>query len=67
LINVGSALCDQGLSGGTTVSATMTAAHMAGVEVFITGGIGGVHRDFHTCALTISTDLLIIFISFFFV
>ena len=31
-------------SGGTTVSATMLAAHAAGIEVFATGGIGGVHR-----------------------
>jgi pseudouridylate synthase len=29
---------------GTTVSATMIAAHAAGIEVFATGGIGGVHR-----------------------
>jgi pseudouridine-5'-phosphate glycosidase len=30
--------------GGTTVSATMIAAQMAGIPVFVTGGIGGVHR-----------------------
>lgn len=35
----------QGLSGGTTVSATMIAAHRAGISVFVTGGVGGVHRD----------------------
>lgn len=35
----------QGLSGGTTVSGTMIAAHNAGIPVFVTGGIGGVHRD----------------------
>ena len=34
----------RGLVGGTTVSGTMIASHMAGVEVFVTGGIGGVHR-----------------------
>lgn len=34
----------QGLSGGTTVSGTMIAAHKAGICVFVTGGIGGVHR-----------------------
>ena len=39
----------QGVSGGTTVSSTMAAAHVAGIEVFVTGGIGGVHRDFHAC------------------
>jgi pseudouridine-5'-phosphate glycosidase len=33
-----------GWSGGTTVSATMALAHAAGVAVFATGGIGGVHR-----------------------
>lgn len=35
----------QGLTGGTTVSATMIAAHRAGIPVFVTGGIGGVHRN----------------------
>jgi pseudouridine-5'-phosphate glycosidase len=30
--------------GGTTVAATMIAAHLAGIAVFATGGIGGVHR-----------------------
>ena len=34
----------QGLSGGTTVSGTMIAAHNAGIPIFATGGIGGVHR-----------------------
>jgi pseudouridylate synthase len=33
-----------GKSGATTVSATMLAAALAGIEVFATGGIGGVHR-----------------------
>jgi pseudouridine-5'-phosphate glycosidase len=35
----------QGGNGGTTVAATMTLAHRAGIQVFATGGIGGVHRD----------------------
>lgn len=30
--------------GATTVAATMIAAHLAGIRVFATGGIGGVHR-----------------------
>lgn len=30
--------------GATTVAATMIGAHLAGIEVFATGGIGGVHR-----------------------
>ncbi|MBN1179144.1 MAG: pseudouridine-5'-phosphate glycosidase [Anaerolineae bacterium] len=34
----------QGRTGGTTVAATMALAHRAGVAVFATGGIGGVHR-----------------------
>jgi pseudouridine-5'-phosphate glycosidase len=33
------------LSGGTTVAATAFLAHRAGVRVFSTGGLGGVHRD----------------------
>jgi pseudouridine-5'-phosphate glycosidase len=33
----------QGRTGGTTVAATMIAAHLAGIRVFATGGIGGVH------------------------
>jgi pseudouridine-5'-phosphate glycosidase len=32
--------------GATTVSSTMISAHMAGIDVFVTGGIGGVHRGF---------------------
>lgn len=34
----------QGITGGTTVAATMQLAHRAGIDVFATGGIGGVHR-----------------------
>ncbi len=34
----------QKASGGTTVAATLYAAHLAGIRVFATGGIGGVHR-----------------------
>ncbi|MCL2783300.1 MAG: pseudouridine-5'-phosphate glycosidase [Propionibacteriaceae bacterium] len=33
-----------GLSGGTTVAATAMLASLAGIEVFATGGLGGVHR-----------------------
>lgn len=40
--------------GGTTVSATMFVAHSAGVKVFVTGGIGGVHRG---TAGDVSADL----------
>ncbi|NWF64397.1 MAG: pseudouridine-5'-phosphate glycosidase [Chloroflexi bacterium] len=41
-------------NGGTTVAGTMLAAHMAGIKVFATGGIGGVHKE---SAFDISTDL----------
>lgn len=40
--------------GGTTVAGTMFAAHQAGIRIFATGGIGGVHRE---SRLDISTDL----------
>lgn len=34
----------KGLDGATTVAATMIISKMAGIKVFVTGGIGGVHR-----------------------
>ncbi len=43
-------------SGGTTVSATMFLAYKAGLKVFATGGIGGVHR-FWQESMDISADL----------
>ncbi|WP_290997973.1 pseudouridine-5'-phosphate glycosidase [Hoeflea sp.] len=43
-------------TGATTVAATMMAAHMAGIHVFATGGIGGVHRGAET-SFDISADL----------
>jgi pseudouridine-5'-phosphate glycosidase len=46
----------QELSGGTTVAATMRIAAMAGIHVFATGGIGGVHRG-ATTSMDISADL----------
>ena len=46
----------QGGTGATTVAATMIAAHLAGIEVFATGGIGGVHRGAET-SFDISADL----------
>jgi pseudouridine-5'-phosphate glycosidase len=42
------------VDGGTTVAGTMYAANMAGIKVFATGGIGGVHKE---SAFDISTDL----------
>jgi pseudouridine-5'-phosphate glycosidase len=44
------------LSGGTTVAATMIAAALAGISVFATGGIGGVHKGAET-SFDISADL----------
>ncbi|MBU0582144.1 MAG: pseudouridine-5'-phosphate glycosidase [Alphaproteobacteria bacterium] len=43
-------------TGGTTVAATMIAAHMAGIKVFATGGIGGVHKGAEA-SFDISADL----------
>jgi pseudouridine-5'-phosphate glycosidase len=45
-----------GSTGATTVAATMICAHLAGIEVFATGGIGGVHRGAET-SFDISADL----------
>ena len=45
-----------GRDGATTVAATMIAAHRAGIAVFATGGIGGVHRGVDE-TLDISADL----------
>lgn len=42
--------------GATTVAATMILAHQAGIEVFVTGGIGGVHRKAQE-TFDISADL----------
>ncbi len=45
-----------GGTGATTVAATMICAHLAGIKVFATGGIGGVHRGAET-SFDISADL----------
>jgi pseudouridine-5'-phosphate glycosidase len=44
------------LFGATTVAATMRIASMAGIRVFVTGGIGGVHRGAET-SMDVSADL----------
>ena len=49
-------LAAQGKDGATTVTTTMIIAHMAGIQVFATGGIGGVHRGAET-TMDISADL----------
>ncbi|KAJ3183475.1 hypothetical protein HDU87_006794 [Geranomyces variabilis] len=46
----------QKLVGATTVSGTMVIAHKAGIKVFVTGGIGGVHRGGET-SMDVSADL----------
>jgi pseudouridine-5'-phosphate glycosidase len=45
-----------GWTGATTVAATMICAHLAGIGVFATGGIGGVHRGAET-SFDVSADL----------
>ena len=49
-------LCARGEDGATTVTTTMMIAHMAGISIFATGGIGGVHRGAET-TMDISADL----------
>lgn len=46
----------KGINGATTVAGTMYIAHLAGIKVFATGGIGGVHRGAQT-TMDISADL----------
>lgn len=45
----------RGEDGATTVAGTMMVAQMAGIQIFATGGIGGVHRD---SPFDVSADLL---------
>jgi len=47
----------QNLLGATTVAATMRIASMAGIKIFVTGGIGGVHRGAEN-TMDISADLM---------
>ncbi len=47
----------EGRTGATTVAATMIAAHLAGIAVFATGGIGGVHKGAED-SFDISADLM---------
>ena len=50
------ALVARGADGATTVATTMIIANMAGIRIFATGGIGGVHRGAET-TMDISADL----------
>ena len=47
---------EKNISGATTVSSTSHLAHLAGIKVFSTGGIGGVHRGYKK-SLDMSQDL----------
>ena len=49
-------LLSTGRHGATTVASTMIIAHLAGIRIFATGGIGGVHRGAAT-TMDISADL----------
>ena len=49
-------LVAEGRDGATTVTTTMMIAHMAGISIFATGGIGGVHRGAEV-TMDISADL----------
>jgi len=46
----------QKLNGGTTISGTMILAHLAGIKIFATGGLGGVHRGGEN-SMDVSADL----------
>jgi pseudouridine-5'-phosphate glycosidase len=50
-------IVSKGLNGATTVASTMICANMAGIRVFVTGGIGGVHRGAQE-TFDISADLM---------
>lgn len=46
----------QKINGGTTISGTMILAHLAGIKIFATGGLGGVHRGGEN-SMDVSADL----------
>ncbi|KAJ9622539.1 hypothetical protein H2204_011552 [Knufia peltigerae] len=52
----GLGLRGQKLNGGTTIAGTMVLAHLAGIKIFATGGLGGVHRGGEN-SMDISADL----------
>ncbi|KAI0203916.1 Indigoidine synthase A like protein-domain-containing protein [Astrocystis sublimbata] len=53
---VGSGMAGRKINGGTTIAGTMVLARLAGIRVFGTGGLGGVHRGGHI-SFDISADL----------
>lgn len=52
----GLGLRGQRLNGGTTIAGTMVLAHLAGIKIFATGGLGGVHRGGEK-SMDVSADL----------
>ncbi|KAF2760132.1 IdgA domain-containing protein [Pseudovirgaria hyperparasitica] len=52
----GMRLVGKNFNGGTTIAGTMVLAHLAGIKVFATGGLGGVHRGAES-SMDISADL----------
>ncbi|KAI0430074.1 Indigoidine synthase A like protein-domain-containing protein [Xylaria sp. FL1042] len=52
----GTGMMGQNINGGTTIAGTMVLARLAGIRVFGTGGLGGVHRGGHI-SFDISADL----------
>lgn len=52
----GMRLAGKNFHGGTTISGTMVLAHLAGIKVFATGGLGGVHKGAES-SMDISADL----------
>ncbi|CAO2654442.1 Nn.00g111750.m01.CDS01 [Neocucurbitaria sp. VM-36] len=52
----GMRLANKLFNGGTTISGTMLLAHLAGIKIFGTGGLGGVHRGAES-SMDISADL----------
>ncbi|KAM0342779.1 hypothetical protein ACHAPU_009271 [Fusarium lateritium] len=52
----GMGLAGQKIHGGTTISGTMLLARLAGIRIFGTGGLGGVHRGGHD-SMDVSADL----------
>ncbi|KAF1979731.1 hypothetical protein BU23DRAFT_548929 [Bimuria novae-zelandiae CBS 107.79] len=52
----GQRLVGKNFNGGTTISSTMLLAHLVGIKIFGTGGLGGVHRGAES-SMDISADL----------
>ncbi|KAI4216964.1 MAG: hypothetical protein LQ351_000913 [Letrouitia transgressa] len=53
---LGLGMTGRSLNGGTTIAGTMALAHIAGIKIFATGGLGGVHRNGEN-SMDISADL----------